>query len=102
MMKLFGAFGPAVKKGPQPEEDIRYTRFSYHKTRETAAPAAEATSSHVRRSAMPAAAHRPASNVARATAPAPEVDENAHLYSETRVSVAVLRNALPQRFAESR
>lgn len=33
---------------------------------------------------------------------APPIDENAHLYSEAGVSTAVLRNALPQRFAENR
>lgn len=98
MMKLFGSFGPATKKSPTHEADIRYTRFSYHKTREVAAPQSHDHPSHVRRPAAPAAAHRPASNVARAK-PA-KLDENAHLYSEARVSIAVLRNALPQRFAK--
>ena len=96
-MKIFGALGPSAKKPPTHEADMRYTRFSYHKTRETAPSHPVDTTSHVRRSSLPVAAHRPASNAARVHRQ--KIDENAQLYSDAGISVNVLRKALPLRFA---
>ncbi|WP_299778832.1 hypothetical protein [uncultured Roseobacter sp.] len=97
MMKFLEALGTSAKKQPAHGADMRYTRFNYHKTRETSASKQVEQPNHVRRTSMPVAAHRPASNAARAQKP--KFDENAQLYSEAHISVSVLRNALPMRFA---
>ncbi|MCV3271773.1 hypothetical protein [Roseobacter sinensis] len=100
MMKLFGAFGPSSRRSRHATSDLRYTRFGHDKTRKGAAEEFRTPADETSLGAVPAQAERPMQATARPVAP--PIDENAHLYSEAGVSTAVLRNALPQRFAENR
>ncbi len=100
MIRLFGALGPTAGKRRTRKEDVRYTRFDANRSRQSPQPA-DAEDRALLGAAV-AEAHRPVSSIVHDPAPAVPVDENAHLYSEAHVSVAVLRNALPQRFADLR
>ncbi len=87
-----------MQKNTQPPEDIRYTRFTHTKTRAVLAAPVAAMSLSEHDGTVRSMSRQPASRVA--VPDSLPIDENAHLYADTGVSVAVLRRALPQRFAD--
>lgn len=103
MLKLFSAFGEKPKPSwPHEGIDQRYTRFAPRRVRD-AGPVAEATAEALCDDAAPlsrkpVAAMRPISRAAMAVEQT--FNDTAHLYAESRISVSVLRRALPERFAE--
>lgn len=95
MMKLFRASSPPARNNQQP--DVQYTRFYYRNARVAPIPQAVEQSDHAKRSPVPAAPQDDRSNTAGVQPP--KLDETAQLYSEARISINVLRSALPMRFA---
>lgn len=99
MLKLFGAPNRATgnKKPPAHQPDVQYTRFYYRNARAAPAPQAVEQAGPVKLSPVPAAPQGRKPN--EAGVQPPKLDENAQLYSEARISISVLRKALPMRFA---
>lgn len=95
MMKLFRA--PSLPATDNQQPDVRYTRFYHRNARATPVPPTVEHSDHPKHAPMPPAPQGRRPNAARVQPP--KFDENAQLYSEARISINVLRNALPMRFA---
>lgn len=103
MLKLFSAFGEKPKSSSLHDGiDQRYTRFAPRRVRD-AGPVDEAAAEALRdddapQSRKPVAAMRPISRAAMVVEQ--KFNDTAHLYADSRVSVSVLRRALPERFAD--
>jgi hypothetical protein len=99
MLKLLNPF---ADKRPAVAEEIipgaKYSRFAPRHVREEPTRGHDThPEAHFGKPA-PVAAHRPITRAA--LTPEPMFSDTAHLYSDGRVSVAVLRRALPARFAD--
>ena len=98
MLKLLNPF---ADKKPAAKEDLlpgaNYSRFAPRHVREEPTrghdPHPEA---HFGKPA-PVAAHRTITRAA--LSPGPKFSDSAHLYADDRVSISVLRRALPERFS---
>jgi hypothetical protein len=98
MLKLLNPFADrtsAVKEDLLPE--AKFSRFAPRHVRE------ESTRGHDMHpeahfgKTVPVAAHRPITRAA--LNPEPKFSDSAHLYADDRISISVLRRALPERFS---
>ncbi|MBW4709294.1 hypothetical protein KX928_15995 [Roseobacter sp. YSTF-M11] len=97
MLRLFNTLNASKHTNGVSPTVKKFTRFEPRHVRE-AAPQTTCIAQPEHRAPTPVAAYRPASHAPRKIEPV--FDDAAHLHSEARVSIAVLRRALPQRFAQ--
>ena len=101
MLKLLNPF--ADKKPAISEELVpgaKYSRFAPGHVRDEPARGHDTHPEAHFGKALPVAAHRPITRAAMS--PEVKFSDSAHLYSDSRISIAVLRRALPERFADTR
>lgn len=97
MFKLFSAFGEKPKPSSLHDGiDQKYTRFAPRRVRDTGPEAESSRFDATPATRIPVAAMRPITRAAMAVEQT--FNDTAHLYAESRVSVSVLRRALPERF----
>ncbi|WP_299734966.1 hypothetical protein [uncultured Roseobacter sp.] len=98
MLRLFNTLNTAKHDRIVATSAEKFSRFEPRHVRETLSEDVVIPAQSARQTPAPVAAYRPASLAAKRAEP--KFDDAAHLHSEARVSVAVLRRALPIRFAE--
>ncbi|MGC3938820.1 hypothetical protein ACOTTU_13535 [Roseobacter sp. EG26] len=97
MLRLFNTINASKYEQQLSMPTKKFSRFEPRHVRDPIAEECVAPPQPQQRASIPVAAYRPVSLANKK--PRPVFDEAAHLHSDARVSIAVLRRALPQRFA---